>query len=432
MAKEYGNLYGTPGGAYKRMIHYDFNDGNGDQIIEFNNNGLTANGSIFCDRVQSENRLYWMYNFSYGAGAPSENEQWCIGYSDLDYASGTVTPHGPWRLSATQHKGCNAGMVPIPSAFIAANGLGSKRIGVIGSSIASTIAAGHFSFGPEITAFNPSWGAEQGLNSDSLRLAGYAPWNLHPGAGRDRGNRVRDWVRLAHPEFDNQGDWPVSKWCDQDFTYGGAWIHGANKSGLLTFGHMCYGAPLYISGAQFSEGIYHQLNIFSEADLALVAAGANPYDIQPLTYDFTALPVDYSTIRSSFRANIVSITANTGEPQTGPDNPGSYVGALVTTATPHGFTTGQYVVIYNSGVADYDNGWLCTVINSTQLRIWDGNHTGFFWSGTPATAGTIRALPTASASPFGTAYDPATGLYYIGWISSIGPTGMISVFEVAS
>jgi len=229
-------------------------------------------------------------------------------------------------------------------------------------------------------------------------------------------------------------NWPVDSWCDQDHSYGGAWLRGNNKGGFLSLSRMCLGYPSYVSGGQFNESTYHQANIFSEADILSVVQGAAPYSILPIPYAFTSLPFDYSTMLSVLKANVVSITSIMGDIEVGPDHPTNpKPGAFVTCDGAHGLTEGNHAFIHGTGVNEYNNAWTAYTgrsgDDSTHFHIGDNNHDNRTWEGTTANAGTVRGDAPSNATLFGLAYNRPTQKVYIGWVNNIGPTGMISQFR---
>jgi hypothetical protein len=419
LVKEWGNIYGAAPSRRQTIYNgerYDLSDGRA---------GTNRSGGLFADPL-NPTQLYWTFAETYSNDVGAEY----IGYSELDYSSGTVRAHGSWSTSGTQRKGGFAGILDIPPEFVSAAGLGTKRLAAIGSRSASTVASGDASIGPQLIAFTPPVGAQEQTELPATRLVGYAPTVPAPGAGHGRPIRPGSMVFVPTPHLSSRLDeWPPTYWTLNDVTEGGCWLHGTRKSGFLSINRLLAGQGNYVAAGVYPEMYKVALSIISEADMLAVVKGAVPaYQVQPVTTEFmwdVLNPADY---QSSVIAAIARVTSSSADTE--------YEGATVETATPHGLTgPGILSVQGTSRSAEYDNNWAYTVIDPMHIRISDPNHNSFHWSGNTAIGGTLRSVgngsyPGTGIKVLGMACDSTTKKAYVGFVHR-DDTPMVAVFAVS-
>lgn len=428
--KDYGSLYGTPGGTFKRKYYIDT-----DLIAWTEVYGTCPVGGLFYDLT--DERLYWTYADTYSGAAGNEENNYHFGYSELNYGAGTATPHGPWRLDTAKYKAGMQGLVDVPAAFCSASGLAStKRLATGFGGSACVISAGDSSIGPAITAFvPPSGGATEETALASTPLIGYWPYNGAPGAGRDRATRPAgsEYIHSGTNPFDS-GAWDVDKWTWTDGRFaGGVWIHGTSKAGLVTVHTLGGGLFSYWNAQVAAEKVIDLVSVFSEADLAEVVAGTSArYEIQPTSTVLQFDAVDYTAVPyvSNVLATIATITSDSGQLQ-------STYNATVTTNAAHGLSTGGAVSIRGtSSDSSYGGNWQVDVVDSTSFKIRNLSNGQFNWSGTAATGGSVRTIvgnpgdTGAGIGIKGLAYDPNTQKLYLLFRHTTSATLMVAVWSV--
>jgi hypothetical protein len=427
--KEYGNIYGTIDVDYRRLVYSN------STLVQFANAGSDPAIGLYWDDTDS--LLYWTYADTYNGSAGLEDQSYCFGYSELNYATGGSTPHGPWRLSSNKFKSCCQGMVGIPSAFVTAASLGTKRLGIGLGGEGSLNASADCSHGPSLSAFTPPVGVTEQTAVAGTPLVGYWPYvAAGPGAGRGLATRPAgyDFIEAPSEPFDG---WGPSKWSwGGDRVWGGVWIHGANKGGFVCLGRLGLGQMSYVGATIGAEKFADFLHVTSEADMAAVAAGTSQrYEIQPTSYLLNSIAsIDYTAHEYAGDPSpiaISSITASSSENQAQP--------ATCVTSAPHGLSgagvgqDGEFISIRGTDVAtQYDNLWRVygTPANATTFQFRDGNHGGIPWSGVSATTGTLRKLPTAGPLLQGMAFDALTNKLYILFTHRNGVNPIVAVFSV--
>jgi len=415
--KEWGNIYGS--GPSKRIIllggnPYDFSDGQA---------GTQRWAGFGWDPV--DELLYYTFGETY-----TTESGWYLSYSALNYSTGASTPHGSWETDATQFKGGLSGVLTIPSSFVTAAGLGTKRLAVIGTPPASVQASGDVSPGPQVVAFVPPTSSTELTSLASTKLIGYSPFTNDPAPGQGRALRPASiqWYQgpgsAAVIPFSN---WPEIYWNGYDDSIGGVWIHGANKSGLIIVGQLFKGQVTYLNATIIPQMIANAISIVSEEDLLSVALGdAQPYEIQPTTVELTAGvfdPADYTSVQVG---NVATVTVVAGTKRS--------VGAILTTTAPHGFSSGGYIGVIGTSNIEYNDNWAFTVINATQIQIYNLSLDSYTFSGVPATGGTLwyvgyGAYPGTGIRILGLAYDEPTKQMYLGFVSKAG-IPLVSVWSV--
>ncbi len=420
IVKVWGNIYG-PAPSKRQMLY------GGQQIDYSNGNAWTQPfASLFWDPIDS--LLYWTFAETYS----SDTGTWYLGYSELNYSTGESIAHGSWTTDAIQFKGGLTGFCNIPASFITAAGLGTKRLGVIGSPAASVHAAGDISVGPSVTAFIPPTSSAELTSLASKRIAGY-PWAFSPTPGYNRALRP-----ASIPWYQGPGsaivapysNWSDSYWWEYDVSNAGVWIHGSVKSGFITLQSFVKGQVTYLHASNMPQMTVSAISIMSEADMLACATGAvSISDIQPTTslLDFAVLdPADYTSTKL---CDISTVTSVNGDSRT--------IGAVVTTAVPHGLgapgATGVIGVIGTSA-AEYNDNWDFIVINSTQIRISNPSLDVFTFYGNTATGGALWFVgyglyPGMGIRILGLAYDEVDKKMYLGFIHKSGIV-MVNVWQV--
>jgi hypothetical protein len=342
------------------------------------------------------------------AGSP------CFMYATLNYGAATATPHGPWKPGgAWDFKSCHSGMLAIPASFVTAQGMGSKRLAVMGSAPSSIIADYDVSIGPALTAVVAPTTETEGDTVSAQKLMGYAPMNSSPGAGRDRATRPGGLSFTPSPvnPFDS---WSGSKWNWLDTVLGGTWIHGTSKSAWVSITKLSIGLANYVGSDLLSESLYVVLNFVSEADLAQVQSGAKqPYEIQPSTERLTWAAYDSAGETATTIATISSISASAAEFW----SDGATFTVDTTASIP---SVGSAVSVSGtSSAADYHHIWrVISVVDGTHVKLGDPNGTSTHWSGTSATGGVIK-LPkgkwpdAGGINVQGVAWNPLTCKFYV-------------------
>jgi hypothetical protein len=238
----------------------------------------------------------------------------------------------------------------------------------------------------------------------------------------------------------SQTAWGGSKAWWLDHVWGAAWIRTNTKSGLVFIGNLGEGMNQYTQSHIYAEYHRHYLMIYSEDDLASVAQGGTArYNIQPTVSEIQFPTIDYTTsfYVNSPIATISTITSSSSDQLCGSSCSSS--GALVTTTTAHGLSINSTISIRGtSSDSSYGGVWVVdTVPSSTQFRIKNANASGFFWSGTSATGGSVRYATEEPEHVLGMAYDDTTQKLYIAvskqqGINNLDGKVVIHVYQVAS
>jgi hypothetical protein len=435
--KEYGNIFGTVDVDYKRLYY------NGENITQFANvAGTDPRVGLYWD--SDDERLYWCYAETYSGDDGNEPNNWHFGYSELDYATGASTPHGPWRLDSGKFKTGFGGFVRLPEAFVTGANLGAETMAIGFGGYGSVVGAGDCSLGPALTAFVPPTGAttEQTALS-STPLIGYWPTVGTEGVGRDRATRPAGYETLQSG-INPYDSWPDDKWNWNDGNYSyGVFIHGANKAGLVIFTSLTAGLSNYLNATFGYEQQIDVVQIVSEQDLADVANGVKEkHEIQATTTPLTLDSMDYTQLPwgVTVLANISSITSEVGESMGERSDPPvendyldpDFYHCTITTDAAHGLNTGDTVSIRGtSRDSEYRGVWQVNVTGATTFKIRNTSFHGYTWSGNGATGGAVRTSGGGSPENFrGVAFDPATNKLYVMYYHYPIEDLVMEVFEV--
>ncbi len=389
LRQEYGDVYGTPGGTFKRKYWvYVPPDTLADFAVVAGTNPI---GNFLWDTATD--RLYWSGTDTYlGNGSALEDNNFVFGYSTLNYGTGGSTPHGPWKIASNKFKSNTSGIVGLRPGFVSAMGLGSKRLGFGVGGAYSLVGAGDTSFGPSLTAVAPITGESEETSVAGQPLIGYWPYNSAPGSGRDRMTRPTGYEfipgTIPGAEFDS---WPATQWTWTDRCEAACYVYGDSRAGFVSIGQLARGLATYLNASLAAEQSFESIQIVSEASMAAVIQGAAPSSVQPVVNAFTIPVIDYTVFPyvEQVLSTITSITSVAGLGM-------NTFNATVTTLLGHGVTTGNGCSIRGTSLPDqYESCWECEVVDATHFKIRNLSYgPGGFpsWTGDTATGGTVRNI----------------------------------------
>lgn len=362
---------------------------------------IDQNGTAFAATVYGmhfdaiSDRLYVTYGHAYNSGVGGSpglypNNPSFLAF-DLNYAAGTKTGSGPWRLSGVGCKAIQSGALTIPTYFANTYTAG-QTLGLGVGGIFAVLSSGGVSMGPSLFAIAPPT-----TEPASSQLANTPLLNFNP---------TRFLRGATTPAFENRFDsLPITRWT-WDPVLAGAWVYSNTKHGVIYLAHVTAGVGDYaISTLWFQEG-KHRWYVFDPDDLANVATGSVSADAVPSDsfWDVQYPGVDYSTYPIG-PAPVKSVSSLTRS------------GTVATaTVTAHGYLTNDVVLIGGANQAAYNLVTAITKIDANTFTF--GNVAGS--PTTPAT-GTITAqkMATPYPAPFGSTprggitFDAATRRVYV-------------------